>query len=78
MTAILEKVDGATLGTRSIGLGIITMTEETLGIRLLQGLGRGNAIRILVGMSTLTATENPTETKETTETALEITTTTTT
>src|SRR5579859_328024 len=77
MTVILEKAaDGATLlWMRSIGLGTITTTEETLGIHLLHGLGQGNAIKIVVEMTTLTATESHTETEETPGIAHEIATT---
>lgn len=68
MKAIQGTEEGAMPGTKSIGLVTITATEGTRGIRLRRGLGRGNATRSVVGMTTLTTQENTTETEETRET----------
>jgi hypothetical protein len=69
--AIHGTADAAMPGMKSIGLATITATEGIRGTRLRRGLGRGNAIRSVLGTTTLTATERSTETDETTETETE-------
>jgi hypothetical protein len=49
---------------KSLGRETITPTEETRAIRLLQGLGQGSDIPIVVAMTTLTEIETLTRTEE--------------